>query len=209
MAESSRDIDARVARFQHHSSLGRSTSDDWQRGYDETVRRGPPLDTSVSTGRYEPGADTLAPAGVHGVGDPDTAERWGHGEITETGVVGTSGDYAPTYNMPQEPGSEGGWGRVGSSTSGDNAYQRPRGPKGYRRSDDRICEDICEHLMDLGSIDVSDVEVRVRDGCVVLEGTVPERAMKHAIEDIAATTLGVQDVENRIRVPRVLPNDGR
>ena len=56
--------------------------------------------------------------------------------------------------------------------------------------------------MDIGDIDASDVEIEVRDGVVVLRGTVPERSMKHDIEDIAATTLGVQDVENNLRVPR-------
>jgi osmotically-inducible protein OsmY len=36
----------------------------------------------------------------------------------------------------------------------------------------------------------------------VLEGTVRERFMKYEIENIAATTLGVKDVENNITVPR-------
>jgi len=34
----------------------------------------------------------------------------------------------------------------------------------------------------------------------VLEGTVPNRYMKHAIEDIADAAPGVQDVDNRVRV---------
>jgi len=55
--------------------------------------------------------------------------------------------------------------------------------------------------MDFADIDSSDVSVTVREGCVVLEGTVPVRSMKYEIEDIAATTLGVSDVENNIRVP--------
>jgi osmotically-inducible protein OsmY len=37
---------------------------------------------------------------------------------------------------------------------------------------------------------------------VVLEGTVPERRMKHAIEDLADACPGIQDIENRIRVRR-------
>jgi osmotically-inducible protein OsmY len=35
---------------------------------------------------------------------------------------------------------------------------------------------------------------------VVLEGTVPDRYMKHAIEDLADAAPGVQDDDNRIRV---------
>jgi hypothetical protein len=49
-------------------------------------------------------------------------------------------------------------------------------------------------------IDASEVTVEVHEGKVTLEGTVPERWMKHTIEDIADGCWGVQDVENRIRV---------
>jgi len=82
---------------------------------------------------------------------------------------------------------------------------RPRyrtGPKGYTRSDDRIREDISERLMLADGIDSSEVTVSVKDGRVSLEGTVPTRGMKHAIEDLADYTAGVTDVDNRIRVER-------
>lgn len=85
-------------------------------------------------------------------------------------------------------------------------YGRPggerRGPKDYVRSDERIREAVCERLFDQEWIDVSDVSVQVNEGCVLLEGTVAERRMKHAVEDIADSCLGVRDVDNRIRVRR-------
>jgi osmotically-inducible protein OsmY len=77
-----------------------------------------------------------------------------------------------------------------------------RAPKGYRRSDARIREDICERLLYDPHIDSSEVSVEVHDGRVVLEGSVTERRMKHAIEDIAASCAGVADVDNRIKVLR-------
>lgn len=77
------------------------------------------------------------------------------------------------------------------------------GPKGYRRSDERIREDICERLWDEPRIDVGDVSVAVQDGVVTLEGSVPERRMKHVIEDIAAGCRGVEEVENRVHVSRI------
>ena len=80
--------------------------------------------------------------------------------------------------------------------------ERRRGPKNYQRSDDRIYEVLAERLMDSAHLDTSDVTVTVRDATVTLEGTVPERWMKHAIENIAVTSWGVVDVENLIRVPR-------
>jgi len=82
---------------------------------------------------------------------------------------------------------------------------RPRsavGPRNYRRSDERIREDICEELMQQPQIDSRDVSVAVRDGQVELAGSVPDRRMKHAIEDLADACPGVCEVSNRIRVSR-------
>jgi osmotically-inducible protein OsmY len=84
-------------------------------------------------------------------------------------------------------------------------------PRADRRSDERIREDICERLAqpvecldvsDLANerLDVSDVRVSVAGGKVTLEGTVPERRMKHEIEELVDACPGVQDIENRIRV---------
>lgn len=90
--------------------------------------------------------------------------------------------------------------------SGNPPREEPRryraGPKGYTRSDERIREDICERLMLADSIDPSEVSVSVKEGRVALEGTVPTRRMKHAIEDLADYTAGVTDVDNRIQVER-------
>lgn len=75
-------------------------------------------------------------------------------------------------------------------------------PKGYRCSDERLWENICERLMQAEDIDSSDVSVKVQGARVILEGTVPERYMKHAIEDLVDACPGVQDIDNRIRVQR-------
>src|SRR5687767_13700993 len=49
-----------------------------------------------------------------------------------------------------------------------------KGPKGYKRSDDRIREDVCDVLSE-GWIDASDIEVRVSDSEVTLIGFVTDR----------------------------------
>lgn len=99
---------------------------------------------------------------------------------------------------------QGGYGQggYGQSAYGQGRQQRryPQGPKGYTRSDERLREDISERLMQAYDIDSSEVTVQVQGGKVVLEGTVPTRHMKHAIEDIADSAPGVQDVDNRVRV---------
>jgi hypothetical protein len=75
-----------------------------------------------------------------------------------------------------------------------------RGPKGYARSDERIREDISERLYHNASIDSSEVSVTVSSGKVTLEGTVPQRWMRHAIENEADRCTGVRDIDNNIRV---------
>jgi hypothetical protein len=89
-------------------------------------------------------------------------------------------------------------GRGGPGSAGGS----PPGPKGYQRSDERLREDISERIMQAHTIDSSDVTVEVSGAKVVLEGTVPDRRMKHAIEDLADACPGIQDIENRIRVRR-------
>lgn len=80
------------------------------------------------------------------------------------------------------------------------AHRRGRGPKGYRRSDERIKEDVNDRLSDDYYIDASDVEVAVENSEVTLTGTVRTRSDKRRIEDIAESVSGVANVENRLRV---------
>ena len=55
------------------------------------------------------------------------------------------------------------------------------GPKGYRRSSERIREEICERLQRHGRIDASDIEIVVdEDGEVRLTGTVDRRETKRS-----------------------------
>jgi hypothetical protein len=75
-----------------------------------------------------------------------------------------------------------------------------RGPKGYRRSDDRIREDVCERLAEDPVIDASDMEVTVKDGEVTLSGTANARSEKRRAEDVIEGVSGVRDIHNQLRV---------
>jgi osmotically-inducible protein OsmY len=90
-------------------------------------------------------------------------------------------------------------GTAGISRYGRGGIER-QGPKGYVRSDERLRDDICERLADEAWIDLSGVDVHVEEGRVRLEGSVPDRFSKHAIENIADGAWGVKDVENRLQV---------
>jgi len=97
-----------------------------------------------------------------------------------------------------------GGGRYGQRGERPGFFRRlfNKGPKGYQRSDERLREDISERLMEADNIDSSEVSVQVVSGKVNLEGTVPDRYMKHAIEDLVDACPGVQDIDNRVRVDR-------
>lgn len=78
--------------------------------------------------------------------------------------------------------------------------QRSRWPKSYKRSDERIKDDIHEELIRHSSMDASDIEVQVKGGEVTLSGQVALRRDKRLAEELAENVLGVRDVQNQLRV---------
>jgi osmotically-inducible protein OsmY len=136
----------------------------------------------------------------------ESAVSYEHGNYERarplSGYRGFGRDY-----YAQDPYSRHQYGRPGLDRTGVNVRhveheQRKyaRGPKGYQRSDERLKEDICERLMNAYYIDCSEVSIDVKGGKVSLEGSVPERYMKHSIEDIVDSCAGVTDIDNRVRV---------
>jgi len=77
-----------------------------------------------------------------------------------------------------------------------------RSPKGYKRSDDRIREDICDQLSQEAQLDPGDIEVSVSNGEVTLSGTVPERYMKWQAEQLIDNVSGVNEIHNQLRIKR-------
>jgi osmotically-inducible protein OsmY len=75
-----------------------------------------------------------------------------------------------------------------------------RGPRGYRRGDERIREDVCDRLTDDPRIDASDVDVQVKDAEVTLAGSVRTREEKRFAEDVIERISGVRDVNNNLKV---------
>lgn len=86
----------------------------------------------------------------------------------------------------------------GGSIRGHDAggMHQGKGPKGYRRSDERIYEDVCERLSLSSSIDASEIEVEVKEGIVYLKGRVESRESKRQAESQVENVSGVHDVQN-------------
>jgi hypothetical protein len=122
--------------------------------------------------------------------DLDEGSAYGHGQAYE----GSTGN--PGYSL------DAGF-TTGASPGGlARGEFYGRGPRGYTRSDERIREDVCDRLSAHGRIDASEIEVTVEAGEVTLEGHVPSRPMKHQIENVADSVLGVKDIHNRLRIGR-------
>lgn len=75
-----------------------------------------------------------------------------------------------------------------------------KGPKNYRRSDERIYEDVCEVLSIHPEIDASEISVDVDNGVVILEGSVETRRIRALTEEVVEGLFGVDEVENNLQV---------
>lgn len=137
--------------------------------------------------------------------------RWDEGERGRG--WGPSYGYGPGYGGSSDYGR-----RFGQSFAGESGGMqgrmgehdlRGKGPKNYRRSDDRIREEVCEMLED-ADIDASEIDVKVREGEVTLEGSVKDRWSKREAEDVVCGVRGVKDCHNQLRLEqRSQPSIGR
>jgi len=126
---------------------------------------------------------------------------WGRGASAEESAhYGERGAPEPiSQRVGPQRGSQSGYSQHQRQAAAQGRFAG-RGPKGYKRSDERIKEDIYEVLTRDAHIDASDIEVEVKEGEVTLTGYVPERKMKHQAEDVVEACMGVKDVTNHLRV---------
>ena len=81
-----------------------------------------------------------------------------------------------------------------------------RGPKNYRRSDERIAEDINDRLS-MGFVDAFNIEAHCANRHVTLSGHVENREEKRAVEAMVDSVPGVSDVTNALTIMK-LKNTG-
>jgi hypothetical protein len=152
--------------------------------------------------------------GSTGVGYGPGGEFYGAGHHGGPG----EGRFEPWGESPDWPRQQGGrleserdfargrtWEMSRSSPEDERRSFRGRGPQNYRRSDERIREDVCDRLTEDQDIDASNIQVLVDNGEVTLEGQVDERRVKWMAEEVASRCLGVADVHNHLRVVRPEP----
>ena len=136
--------------------------------------------------------------GVGGTSDVPRRGSRGHGYGLTGGEFGGSWEYGRGQNIYGE--SSGYRGSLGVRGVGAGQNFVGRGPRGYRRSEDAIREEINERLTRHPDIDASDIEVRLDGAEVVLTGVVEDRRAKRLAEDIAEEVWGIDDVRNELKV---------
>lgn len=121
----------------------------------------------------------------------------------ESGVCQSCGSplHGPGYGEHERSPDSGG--SQGHRPHGGGFERRGKysgkGPKGYRRSDERITEDVNQALMDHPDIDASEIEVSAKNGEVTLRGSVADRWAKRQAEECIEHVAGVQDIRNELR----------
>jgi len=129
------------------------------------------------------------------------SNRGYYGEYGGYGVAPT--DYGPSTGYGYGPAQSYIGDQGQSSRSLSQSRQRNfagRGPRNYKRSDERIREDLNERLTRHPDLDATDIDVRVTNCQVILMGVVEDRHAKRLAEDIAEDVWGVDDVRNELKV---------
>jgi osmotically-inducible protein OsmY len=133
-------------------------------------------------------------------------DRWQNSYGEGASSYGQRSDWSGDYGFEDRDRDEARWWNERSGQSGGDIYSaqsgqfRGRGPRGYRRSDERIREEVCECLTDDERIDATNVQVDVKDCEVTLSGSVNSREEKRRAEDLIERLSGVKDVHNTLRV---------
>ena len=170
---------------------------DWSRQWGYVEGRGPGRE--YGTGGYG--------GGVSGYGSWGRERDWGRGDSGRgdwggqgPGGFGTSSGWREEWSAGRGDRDWARYAGLGQSREAMHGPHTGRGPRNYQRSDERIREDVCERLSQHGHLDASDIDVRVQNGEVTMEGTVTDRWAKRTAEDLVENVWGVKEVHNQLRV---------
>jgi len=184
--DADREMERRYAREMRRPASGGTGGYDFERGYGDGGRgeeRGQDWRRGEDRGR--------------GGGFLQKAKSW-FGEAVDEVRRDLSGERG------MDRGTDRGPQRYSADFNREARWQDPghrgRGPKGYKRSDERINDDAHQRLTDDPWLDASNVNVSVSGGEVTLSGTVANREAKHRAERCVEDISGVSHVQNNLRI---------
>jgi hypothetical protein len=172
------------SRFASDRNVDRAGSSSERFGYPSNMNAWSGADRSYNSGRT---AGRMGQSSF-GTDDFDSSNPHSYGAAGSS-AFGTFGEGVADHSD---------WGSTHSNLKSFHG----KGPKGYKRSDDRIKEDVCETLARDPRIDASDIEVNVDNAMVTLSGSVESREVKRAAEMIIENLSGIDDVKNDLKVKR-------
>jgi hypothetical protein len=196
----SRNRDQDPGDYSRRERSGGSQSDD-RRLWEQRARASVPRSQQNLAEHGEPG-DYYDPDWPYDRGRQRDLER-SRGEQRTRGRQEEGSHYRGYYTQSGGPFSyPGGQGYVFSESLTLQGPYTGRGPKGYKRSDEKIVEEACQRLERDGDIDASNIEVSAEDGVIRLSGTVEDRQTKRRAEECVESIYGARDVMNELRVTR-------
>jgi len=143
-------------------------------------------------------SDSMRDAG-RPMSDPRSSRMYGAGQDLEPRM---RRDF--NYGNQNFGGGFGGGMDQGLTGLDERKNHAGRGPKGWRRSDERIKDEVCEILEREPQVDASEIEVDVNQGIVTLRGHVDSRLAKRRAEDCIEDCPGVKDIRNELSVDQSL-----
>jgi hypothetical protein len=146
-----------------------------------------------SRGRFGGGPTRGTYGGSERWSEEDRDQGYGRGDYTR--------DLRRNLRGYGEEEEQGPFERMGEKVKEGFRKLTGRGPKGYKRSDERIREDVSERIA-RSWVNAEDVEVKVEKGEVTLTGFVESREDKRRLEDLADDVFGVEEVHNDLRLRR-------
>ncbi len=109
-------------------------------------------------------------------------------------------DYNPTYE-DQYRARRNRWSEDIRSIASRENYSG-KGPKGYKRSIDKIKDEACEILARDFELDASNIEVEIKENFLFLKGFVFSRQDKKKAESLVEDISGIDDVQNQLQIKK-------
>ena len=136
--------------------------------------------------------------------EPKVSAPWGDREGYELGYQRTYGEYGSNARGWNDKPHARNWAHRDNSTETYPDYSGV-GPKNYRRSDESILEHIASMLTWSPDVDASELTIAVKDGNVIIAGTVPDRSMIYLVDDLMDEVHGVQNFDNHVKLAKNTP----
>lgn len=136
--------------------------------------------------------------------DPKSRDQnmsWGNRDGDELGYQKTYGEYGSNARGWVDKPHAKNWARREEYHETYADYSGI-GPKSYQRSDESLLEHISEALTWSPEVDASEITIAVKNGDVILSGTVPEREMIYLVDELMEEIHGIKNIDNHIKLER-------